>query len=50
MSEKEIEEKRKYQRERYYTTDLNQKVKQKQRNYYASKKKKNSDLYCIKDE
>ena len=32
--------KRKYQRERYHmNTDLNEKLKQYQRNYYASKKK-----------
>ena len=41
MSEKEQKKKkRKYQRDRYYTTDLNEKLKQYQRNYYASKKTK----------
>ena len=39
LSEKEKNKKRKYQRERYHmNTDLNKKLKQYQRNYYASKK------------
>ena len=39
LSEKEKNKKRKYQRERYHmNTDLNQRLKQYQRNYYASKK------------
>ena len=39
LSEKEKNKKRKYQRERYHmNTDLNEKLKQYQRNYYASKK------------
>ena len=38
LSEKEKNKKRKYQRERYYmNTDLNEKLKQYQSNYYASK-------------
>ena len=38
MSEKEKNKKRKYQRERYHiNTDLNERLKQNQRNYYASK-------------
>ena len=40
LSEKENNKKRKHQRERYHmNTDLNEKLKQYQRNYYASKKK-----------
>ena len=36
MSEKEKrQKKRKYKRERYYTTDLNEKLKQYQKDYYA---------------
>ena len=39
LSEKQRNVKRKYQRERYHmNTDLNEKLKQYQRNYYASKK------------
>ena len=38
MSEKEKKEKRKYQRERYDMPNLNEKLKQNQRDYYASKK------------
>ena len=38
MSEKEKKKKGRYQRERYYTTDLNEKLNQYQRDYYASKK------------
>ena len=39
LSEKEKNKKRKYQRQRYHmNTDLNEKLKQYQRNYYASKK------------
>ena len=39
LSEKEKNKKRKYQRERYHmNTDLNERIKQYQRNYYASKK------------
>ena len=39
LSKKEKNKKRKYQRERYHmNTDLNEKLKQYQRNYYASKK------------
>ena len=38
MSEKEKKKKRKYQRERYYMVNLNEKLKQYQRDYYASKK------------
>ena len=38
LSEKEKNKKRKYQRERYHiNTDLNERLKQNQRNYYASK-------------
>ena len=38
LSEKQKNKKRKYQRERYHmNTDLNEKLKQYQRNYYASK-------------
>ena len=38
LSEKEKNKKRKYQREIYHmNTDLNEKLKQYQRNYYASK-------------
>ena len=41
LSETEKNKKRKYQRERYHmNTDLNEKLKQYQRNYYASKKVK----------
>ena len=41
LSKKEKDIKRKYQRERYHmNTDLNEKLKQYQQNYYASKKKK----------
>ena len=40
MSEKEKNQKRKYQRERYYMPNLNGKLKQYQRDCYASKKKK----------
>ena len=41
LSEKETNKKRKYQRERYHmNTDLNERLKQYQRNYYTSKKKK----------
>ena len=40
LSEKETNRKKKYQRERYHmNTDLNERLKQYQRNYYASKKK-----------
>ena len=39
LSEKENNKKRKYQRERYHmNTDSNKRLKQYQRNYYASKK------------
>ena len=39
LSEKEKTKKGKHQRERYHmNTDLNEKLKQYQRNYYASKK------------
>ena len=38
MSEKEKKKKRKYQKERYYMPKLNEKLKQYQRGYYASKK------------
>ena len=39
LSEKEKNKKRKYQRERcHMNTDLNKRLKQYQRNYYASKK------------
>ena len=39
LSEKEKNKKRKYQRERYHmNTDLNERLKQYQRNYYATKK------------
>ena len=39
LSEKEKDKKRKYQREKYHmNTDLNEKIEQYQRNYYASKK------------
>ena len=39
LSEKEKNRKRKYQRERYHmNTDLNEKLKQYQRNYYALRK------------
>ena len=48
-SEKEKKKKGKYQRERYYMPNLNEKLKQYQRDYYTSKKSKKSDLYCIKD-
>ena len=34
----------------YYMPNLNQKLKQYQRDYYASKKQKKKDLYSIKDE
>ena len=41
LSEKEKNKKRKYQKERYHMdTDLNERLKQYQRNYYASKKLK----------
>ena len=52
LSEKEKNKKRKYQRERYHmNTDLNEKLKQYQRNYYASKKSlKKGFFYSIKDE
>ena len=50
LSEKEKTKKRKYQRERYHmNTDLNERLKQYQRNYYALKKKKDF-FYSIKDE
>ena len=40
LSEKEKNKKRKYQKERYYmNTDSNERLKQYQRNYYASKNK-----------
>ena len=49
LSEKEKNKKRKYQRERYHmNTDLNEKLKQYQRNYYASKNKKIISFYSIK--
>ena len=49
LSEKEKNKKRKYQRERYHmNTDLNEKLKQYQRNYHASNKKKKICFYCIK--
>ena len=39
LSEKKKNKKRKYQRDRYHmNTDLNERLKQYQRNYYASKK------------
>ena len=38
LSEKEKNKKRKYQRESHMNTDLNEGLKQYQRNYYASKK------------
>ena len=39
LSKTEKDKKRKYQSERYHmNTDLNEKIKQYQRNYYASKK------------
>ena len=39
LSKKEKDKKRKYQRERYHmNADLNEKLKQYQRNHYASKK------------
>ena len=39
LSEKKKNKKTKYQRERYHmSTDLNERLKQYQRNYYASKK------------
>ena len=41
LSEKEKNIKRKYQREKYHmNADLNERLKQYQRNYYASKKRK----------
>ena len=41
LSEKEKNIKKRYQRERYHmNTDLNEKLKQYQRNYYASKNTK----------
>ena len=41
LAKKEMDKKRKYQRERYHMdTDLNEKLKQYQRNYYASKENK----------
>ena len=40
LSEKEKNKKRKYQKERYHmNTDSNERLKQYQRNYYASKNK-----------
>ena len=49
LSEKEKNKKRKYQRERYHmNTDLNERLKQYQRNYYASKK--NNLFLQYKDE
>ena len=40
LSEKEKNKKRKYQKERYYmNTDSNERLKQYQRNYYASRNK-----------
>ena len=40
LTEKQKDIKRKYQREKYHmNTDLNDKLKQCQRNYYASKRK-----------
>ena len=52
LSEKEKNRKRKYQRERYHmNTDFNDKLRQFQRNYYASRKiKKIIVFYSIKDE
>ena len=48
LSEKEKNKKRKFQRERYHmNTDLNERLKQYQRNYYALKK---NCFYSIKDE
>ena len=45
LSEKEKNKKMRYQRERYHmNTDLNEKLKQYQRNYYASKKKRKNEI------
>ena len=53
LSEKETNKKRKHQRERYHmNTDLNERLKQYQRNCYVSKRK-NKTIICfcsIKDE
>ena len=51
LSEKEKNKKRKYQRERHHmNTDLNERLKQYQRNYHASKNQKNNLLLLYKDE
>ena len=59
LSEKEKNKKKKgkikrtktYQRQRYHMNcDLNERLKQYQRNYYASKNKKIICFYSIKDE
>ena len=50
LSEKE-KNKEKYQRERYYMNiNLNERLKQYQRNYYASKNKKRICFYSINNE
>ena len=52
LSEKEKNKKRQYQREKHHiNTDLKERLKQYQRNYYASKQIRKNNLFdSIKDE